>query len=194
MSAELNVTLDRRSLAKFRTLLKANRMMAAKSLTFVAYKARDEWRASFPTMFHLRRKWLITGARVEVATPNRLQSAVYHKDKYLDRHVKGLDTPKKAEGGRLFVPVQPIEQQGTHTQIRAMLRRADRTKRKTFRVRDMILRRMSKDRDSIKVLGVLRKSVSIKPRFDAVAMTERTVKREFPTVYEKLLRQWSEKG
>lgn len=193
MAVELNVTLDRRGIARFRTLLKANRTMAAKALTQVAYKARDEWKLHYG-LFHLRRRWLTTGGRVDMATPGNLVSRVKHLDKYFGRHVKGIDAPKVAGGASLFVPAQPIEQQGTHTQIRAMLRRAGKTKTKPkFRVRDMILRRMGKKSDApVKLLGVLRKSVDIEPRFDAVAYTERAVHQSFPTVYEKLLVAWSQ--
>lgn len=195
MPAELTLTLDRRNLAKFRTLLKANRTMAAKALTQVAYKARDDWRGEIPGEFHLRRKWLVSGVRVKQATPGDLNSAVGSIDTFFGRHVKGIDDPKKAGKGRLFVPAIPIEQQGTHTQIRAMLRRASATKTKpVFRVRDMILRRMGKGKDApIKLLGVLRKEVNITPRFDALALTERAVDRHFPTLYQKLLSQWAEK-
>lgn len=193
---ELNVTLDRKGIARFRTLLKANKMMAAKSLTYTAYKARDNWRATFPTLFHLRRRWLITGARVDNATPSRLQARVKHLDTYLGRHVKGIEQPKRAGGKSLFVPAQPVQEQGTHTTIRAMLRRAGQTKTKPkFRVKDMILRRVGKQSNApVKLLGVLRKSVDIQPRFDALGQTERVVQREYSRIHEKLLRQWAERG
>lgn len=192
---ELTLTLDRRDLARFRTLLKANRMVAAKSLTQVAYKARDAWKPGYG-LFHLRRSWLTTGGRVKMATPSRLVSQVYHRDEYFGRHVRGIDAPKHAASTSLFAPAQPIEQQGTHTQIRAMLRRASKTKTKPkFRVRDMIFRRMGKGHDApIKLLGVLRKSVDIAPRFDALAYTERAVQEHYPTIYERLLTQWAETG
>ncbi len=193
MSVDLNVTLNRRDIARFRTLLKANRTMAAKALTKVAYKAKEAWVPHYG-LFHLRRRWLTTGGRVDMATPSNLVARVKHLDKYFGRHVKGIDAPKKAGGKALFVPAQPIQEQGTHTQIRAMLRRAGRTKTKPkFRVRDMILRRMGRKSDApVKLLGVLRKSVDIEPRFDAVAYTDRAVRQHFPTVYEKLLVAWSE--
>lgn len=191
---ELDLKLDRKDIARFRTLAKANRLMAAKSLTQVAYKARDEWKVYYK-LFHMRRAWLTTGGRVHMATPSKLQSAVYHLDKYFGRHVKGIDTPKRSAGQSLFVPAQPVQEQGTHTQIRNMLRRADKTKtRKTFRVRDMVFRRMRKDRDSIKLLGVLRREVDIAPRFDALRYTSTAVRREFPTIYERLLLQWARSG
>ncbi len=190
---ELNLTLDRRNLARFRTLLSANRTMAAKSLTFVAYKARDDWRAAM-TMFQLRRRWLVTGVRVGNATASNLNAKVGSLDKFFGRHVKGIDAPKRAGGGRLFVPAQPVQQQGTHTQIRRMLRRVDSTKRKTFVVGDMVLRRAGKARLPLIVLGRLRKSVDIQPRFDALAMTERVVRRDFGKVYERLLTQWAARG
>src|SRR5688572_15711324 len=130
MAVDLKVSLDPRDIARFRSLLKANKTMAAKALTFVAYDARDDWRTSIPGLFHLRRRWLVTGARVDAATPGRLMSRVKHLDKYFGRHVKGIDEPKQAGRKTLFVPAQPVAEQGTHTQIRAMLRRAGKTKTK----------------------------------------------------------------
>lgn len=193
MAAEITLALDRRNLAKFRTLLKANRTMAAKSLTQVAYKGRDAWRGEIPSDFHLRRRWLVTGIRVGQATPGNLNARVGSIDTFFGRHVKGIDEPKKSGGRSLFVPAMPIEQQGTHTQIRAMLRRAGAAKtRAVFRVRDMILRRMGKGHDApVKLMGVLRKEVDIAPRFDALALTECAVRQNFVTVYEKLLMQWA---
>lgn len=191
---ELNLSLDRRNIARFRTLLRANRTMAAKALTQVAYKARDAWRGDIPSEFHLRRKWLVSGIRVGNATAGNLTSRVGSLDKFFGRHVKGVDEPKNASGGRLFVPAQPIEKQGTHTQIRAMLRRADSTKRKTFVVGDTVLRRKGKARLPLIVMGRLRKSVNIQPRFDALAITERAVRAGFETTYSRLLKQWAETG
>jgi len=194
MAVDLEVTLSRKDVARFRTLLKANRTMAAKSLTQVAYAARDDWRRLFPTLFKLRRRWLITGARVENATAGNLVSAVKNEDKFFGRHVHGIDTPKVAGKSRLFVPAEPVAQQGTHQTIRARLRRMDQTKRKTFVAGETIFRRTSKKRLPLKVVGFLRKEVDIEPRFDALGVTDRAVRQHFPRIYRQLLLKWSETG
>lgn len=192
---ELKLKLDRRNLARFRTLMKANKTMAAKSLTKVAYEARDDWREEIPEDFHLRRKWLISGARTKMATAKNLQSAVGHMDSYFGRHVKGVDEPKRAAGSKLFVPAQPAEEQPSHTGIRAMMRRAAKSKTPPFRVRDAILRRVGRKSDGpIRLLGVLRREVAIEPRFDALGLTERAVQREFGKVYSHLLKKWARTG
>lgn len=194
MAIDLDVTLDRRDIARFRTLLRANKTMAAKALTTVAYAARDDWRRLFPTMFNLRRRWLITGARVENATAGKLVSAVKNVDKFFGRHVKGIDTPKRAATSRLFVPAEPVEQQGTHQTIRSRLRRMDQTRRKTFTVDDLVVRRTSKKRLPLKVVGFLRKEVDIEPRFDALGVTEHSVRKNFGRIYASLLTKWAQTG
>lgn len=195
MSSGLTITLDAKDIARLRRLRGVSGVMAAKSLTFTAEKARDAWRVGEAAKFHLRRKWLLSGTQVRYATPNNLNSQVGSLDRYFGRHVVGLDEEKKAGKGRLFVPVQPIEKQGTHTQIRARLRRMMGTKTKPFMRKGMLFRRLGKGHDApLQVLGVMRKSVDIKPRFDAVGITDRVVKMEFSTVYQRLLLKWAETG
>ncbi len=191
---KLEITLDRRDLARFRTLLKANRTMAAKSLTQVAYAARDDWRRLFPTMFHLRRRWLITGARVDMATPSTLTARVKNIDKFFGRHTEGVDTPKRAADGRLFVPNEPVVEQGTHTRIRSRLRQMERTKRKPFEAGGMLLRRETKKSTPLRVLGYLRKDVDIEPRFDALGVTEQAVRKNYGRLYERMLVRWARTG
>lgn len=194
MAVELEPKLDRKNITRFRTLLKANRTMAAKALTTVAYAARDDWRRLFPPLFKLRRRWLITGARVDKATPGNLVSAVKNDDKFFGRHVKGIDTPKRAATSRLFVPVEPIEQQGTHKTIRSRLRRMDQTRRKTFTVDDLVVRGTSNKRLPLKVVGFLRKEVNIEPRFDALGVTGHSVRKNFRRIYASLLTKWAATG
>jgi hypothetical protein len=64
---DLNVSLDRAELAKFRRLLTASRTEAAKALTFTAQKAQGAWRAE-NTKFHRRNTWLDKGVRIRPAT------------------------------------------------------------------------------------------------------------------------------
>ncbi|MBA2127178.1 hypothetical protein DLM45_13240 [Hyphomicrobium methylovorum] len=191
MPAELSLTLDRRNLARFRTLLKANRMMAAKSLTFVAEKAKPAWIAGH-SLFHRRNTWLDRGVRIRAATPGNLNSQVGSLDKFFARHVKGIDEHK---GGRLFVPAyRDISEAPTHTKVRAMLRRAEGTQRKPFRIGDTLVRRKGKTRTPLIVLGRITNGAKIEPRFDALEIVDRAVTENFPTVYSRLLRAWSAKN
>jgi hypothetical protein len=187
----LDVTLSPRDIAKFRTLLKANPRIAAQSLTFTAERAQDAWRAGH-SVFHKRRDWIDKGVRIKHATPGTLRAEVGTIDRYMGRHVKGVDEPKRGGSGRLFVPVQPVEQQPTHTRIRAALRAMQRTKTRPFWRKGALLRRTSTQRDApLKVLAVLRQSVEINPRLDAVGIVERAVHRHFPTIYHRLILKWA---
>lgn len=188
---QLNVTLDPRNLAKFRTLLKAQPRIAAQSLTFTAERAQTAWRAGH-SVFHRRNSWIDKGVRIVHATPNNLNAQVGTLDKYMGRHVKGVDEPKTSGASKLFVPVEPSGQQPTHTRIRAKLRAMLRTKTKPFWRHGRLLRRTGTKHDApLKVLAVLRQSVDIAPRLDAFGIVDRAVQREFPTVYERLLLKWA---
>lgn len=195
MAVELDVKLSRKDIARFRTLLKANKPMAAKALTFTAEKVVPEWRAGHG-IFHLRNGWLNRGIRKKAATPGNLTSQVYHLDEYLGRHVPQIGGDKRAEGGgRLFVPAYgAISEAPTHTRMRARLRQIDRTKRKTFTIDDLVVRRKGKARLPLVVIGKLTKTAKVQPRFDVVDIVDSTVRREFPRVYERLLLKWSETG
>lgn len=195
MPAEIRIGLDARNLAKFRRLFAANKTVAAQSLTFTAEKAQEAWRLEDAREFHLRRPWLLTGVRITHATPGNLEARVGSIDKFFGRHVIGIDEAKEAGEGSLFVPVQPITQQGTHTQIRAAIRRMQRTRLKPFVRNGVLLRRTGTGHDApLKVLAVFRRSVSIRPRFDALGVVYGAVQRNYPTVYERLLLKWWEKG
>lgn len=197
MAVELDIKLDRSNLARFRTLLKANRTMAAKALTFTAEKAEPEWRAG-QGIFHKRNGWLDKGIRKKAATPGNLVAQVYHKDEYLGRHVPEIGSgEKRAEsGGQLFVPTYgAISEAPTHTRMRSRLRSANRTKRKTFVIEDgLVVRRLTKKRTPLIVLGKLTKTAKVAPRFDVLSIVDRTVRREFPRIYERLLLKWAETG
>jgi hypothetical protein len=93
----------------------------------------------------------------------------------------------------LLVPVMPAAEQGTHTQLRAQLRRMNRTKTKPFWRHGRLLRRLGQGHDArLTVLAVLRQSVDIRPRLDALTLVDRTVKAAFPSVYERLLLKWAD--
>ena len=194
MAAELNITLDSRNLFRFRTLLaKASRTEAAKSLTFTAERARDAWRLENHRLFHMRRKWIDTGVRVKYATAGNLVARVGSIDEYMGRHVEGVDTPKghtNAHG--IFVPIKPIDQQGTHTQFRRQLAAMGRTKRKPFWMIGLggnllLARRDGKERTPITVLAAFRDHINLKPRMDALGIVDGAVQAAFPAVYERLL-------
>jgi hypothetical protein len=168
--------------------------LAAKALTFTAERAVPAWRAG-QTVFHRRNSWIDRGIRVKFATPSDLNAQVGTPDKFMARHIIDIDQPKVAGRGRLFVPVQPIEEQGTHTQIRSRLRRMMGTKTKPFMRNGVLMRRMGRGHGApLKVLGVLRRSVDIKPRLDAEGIVEGVVQREFTTIYERLIIKFAETG
>jgi hypothetical protein len=189
---DLNVSLDRAELAKFRRLLTASRTEAAKALTFTAQKAQGAWRAE-NTKFHRRNTWLDKGVRIRPATAGNLTAQVGTIDKFFSRHVRGMADPKK---GRLFVPIYDnIADVPTHRRMRAMLRRMSGTQRKPFILKSggqsFLARRFGKARGDLKLLGKIQEGAHIDPRFDAQGVVERTVRREFGPVYERLLLSWS---
>jgi len=197
MTVELNVSLDRRNLARFRNLLRASRLTAAKALTFVAEDAEEDWRDGL-SVFHQRNTWLGKGVRKRAATPGNLVAKVGTIDKHFGRHVKGLNEDK---GGRLFIPAYgDISQAPTHRKMRAKIGAAKRTKtRKPFWLRDdrgftWLARRVGKKRAPLKILGKMQNGARVPDRFDAKGIVERAVARGFPTTYERLLVRWLETG
>ena len=194
MTIGLNVSLDRTNLRRFRLLMQANKTIAAKSLTFTAERAQTAWRAGHG-VFHRRNTWIDKGVRIRHATASSLNAQVGTIDRYMGRHVKGVDQPKTSGRKALFVPIEPAASQPTHTRIRARIRAMQRTKTKPFKVRDMLLRRAGRGHDApLKALAVLRKRVEIKPRLDAVTIVDRAVQSSFPSVYERLLIRWANGG
>lgn len=194
MATELTVRLDAANLRRFRRLMLANRTIAAQSLTFTAERAQEAWRAGH-SVFHRRNSWIDKGVRIKHATPGNLNARVGTIDQYMGRHVKGIDEPKQSGGRGLFVPTQPIEEQPTHTKIRAKLRAMMRTKAAPFWRKGMLLRRTGKGHDApLKVLAFMRRSVEIKPRLDALEIVDRVVQSTYPVVYARLLLKWAARG
>lgn len=197
MPAELNINLDRRNLARFRNLMRANRLVAAKALTFVAEDAEEAWRDG-QSVFHQRSSWLRRGVRKRAATPGNLNAQVGTVDTWFGRHVKGL---KEDKGGDLFIPAYgDIAQAPTHRKVRAKLKAAMNNKsRKPFWLRDdrgftWLAQRLGKGRAPLKFLGKKQRGAEVPDRFDAQGIVERAVARGFPTTYERLLIRWLEKG
>ncbi|HVJ78110.1 MAG TPA: hypothetical protein VM620_09765 [Hyphomicrobium sp.] len=197
MSAELSVTLDAKSLSQFRTLLRASRTEAAKSLTFVAEKAQDAWRLENHRVFKLRSNWIDVGVRKQAATSGNLIARVGTIDKFAGRHVIGVDQEKGHNNphGIFVAPYAQIENAKTHSKIRAALRSMMRTKTKPFWRHGMLLRRIGKGHDApLTVLGSFREQIRIKPRFDAEGVVGGVVQREFPRIYERLILRWAEQA
>lgn len=189
--AEINLTLDRKDLARFRTLLSANRTMAAKSLTFTAEKAVPAWRAGH-RVFHKRNSWIDKGVRMRPATPATLSAKVGTIDRYMGRHIPQLNQRK---GGNLFVPAYgAISEAPTHTRMRSRLKQAKGTKRKPFRIGSAIFRRKGKARTPLILLGHLTRGAEIRPELNAVGIVDGVVRREFPRIYERLLLKWAQTG
>ena len=192
----LDLALDKADLAKFRRLLVAGRTEAAKSLTFTAERAKPAWQAEDHAVFHMRNSWLDKGVRIRAATAGNLVAQVGSIDKYFERHTIGLGQPKKGEDGPLLVPLySSIGDVLTHTRMRAKMRQMSSTKRKPFLLklhgRTLLARRLGKERNGLSFIGVLRDAVRITPRFPAEELVAGVVRREFATVYERLLLAWA---
>lgn len=191
----LTVTLDEKGLAQLRRLTWASGTLAAKALTFTAERAVPAWRAG-QAVFHQRNTWIARGVRMRPATPGNLNAQVGSLDKFMGRHVKGID---EAKGGDLFIPIyRSIGEALTHTKERSMLRRMGSTKRKPFWLKrdgeTLLVRREGKARLPLVVLGKLQTGATIKPELDALAIVDAVVRAEFPTIYERLIIKWSETG
>lgn len=189
MSAELSITLDARNLLRFRTLLaEGGRKAAAQSLTFTAEKAKPAWWALNHRHFHMRGPGVDRSIHIKMATQSNLTAKIGSVDAYMQRHVIGAGEDKRPDKSNLFVPIKPVEQQGTHTQIRSQLRKMMQTKTKPFWRHGELLRRTSRAHDApLTVIAVVRKLIHIKTRLDVEPAVEGVFRREFPSVYERLL-------
>jgi hypothetical protein len=192
MPVDIDISLSPRNIARFRTLLKANRPMAAKALTFTAERAQRDWRAGH-SVFKRRNTFIDKGVRLRAATPASLEATVGSIDRFVGRHVKGVDEPKV---GRLFIPLyDDVAEVPTHRRVLARLRAMLRTKTKPFWLGadgDRYLARRTKRKGgALEFLAVRRERAEIEPRLDAVGIVERTTNREFGTVYSRLLEKWA---
>lgn len=195
MAAQVHLRLDAKNLARFRRLAGVSRTMAAKSLTFTAEKAVPAWRAGH-SVFHKRNTWIDRGVRKRAATAGNLEAQVGTLDRYMGRHVVGID---QAKGGRLYVPLyRRIGEARTHTRERSGLRRMEGTQRKPFKIRtsrgEFLARRKGKARLPLVLLGKLQTGAEVRPTLDALGIVDRVVRAEFPRVYERLLMKWASTG
>jgi hypothetical protein len=195
MAAELTLTLDRRNLARLRRLHGASRTMAAKALTFTAQKAVPAWKAGH-SVFHKRNSWIDRGVRSRPANASTMNAQVGALDKYMGRHVRGVDDEKR---GRLFVPLyQRIGEAKTHTRERRKLERMGGTKRKPFRIRTsggtFLARRKGKKQLPLIILGKFQTGADVTATLDAEAIVNRVARVEFPRIYERLVLKWAESG
>lgn len=192
---ELILDLDRRDLSRLRRLAGASRLMAAKALTFTAEKAVPAWKAG-QAIFHKRNSWLDRGVRKRAATPGNLNAQVGTLDRFMGRHVVGVDEPK---GGRLFVPIyRSIGEAKKHNVARRRMERMGKAKRKPFILRSggdvFVVRRKRKARAPLEVLGKLQTGANVEARFDPMRIVDGVVRREFPRVYERLILKWADTG
>lgn len=187
----LDISLDQRNLRRLRTLASVSKLAAAKALTATARESVPAWIAANHRVFHMRRTWIDRGVRYRMATPGDLNAQVGTVDKYMARHVVGLGEEKKSSAGRLFVPLIPVAQQGTHTQLRAKLRQADSTTRKTFKLvvngKTFIARRRGRSRSDLQIMGELMDHVRIPQRLDVQTVVSGVVNARFGPIYERLL-------
>lgn len=192
---ELNITLDDKALAKLRRLAAVSRMEAAKALTFTAEKAVPAWKAG-QAVFHKRNTWIDRGVRMRAATPSSLNAQVGTLDKFMGRHVVGLNDPKL---GNLFIPIyRSIGEARKHNVERRALARMATTKRKPFLLHahgdTFLARRKGKARAPLTILGKLQHGARVKPELDALAIVDRVVQVEFTPIYERLIIKWSMSG
>lgn len=195
MPAQFHLRLDARNLARFRRLVGISRTLAAKALTFTAEKAVPAWKAGH-SVFHRRSTWIDRGVRKRAATASNLEAQVGTLDKYMGRHVVGLDEDKR---GRLFIPMyRRIGEARKHNRERTALRRMDSTKRKPFKIRSggetYLARRKGKASTPLVILGKIQSGAEVRPTLDARRIVDGVVQREFPRVYERLLLRWAETG
>lgn len=169
--------------------------MAAKALTFTAEKAVPAWKAG-QAIFHKRNSWIDRGVRKRAATPSNLNAQVGTLDRFMGRHVRGINDPKR---GRLFVPIYArIGEARKHNQERRRLDRMATTKRKPFLLRSggdtFVARRKGKSRAPLEILGKLQTGAKVEARFDPLRIVDGVVRREFPRVYERLILKWADTG
>jgi len=197
---ELEVALDARNLKKLKLLKQASGLAAAKALTFTAEKAVPAWKEGQACVLHRRNGWIDKGVRMRPATAGNLESQVGTLDKFLGRHIKGIHEEKQAAPGhRLLVPMyNDIGDVGTHRQLRRKLQAAEGTKRKPFEIRThgetLLVRRKTKRKTPLIVIGKLMHQVDIPERLDALGIVDGVVNREFPKVYERVLLAHFNKG
>lgn len=195
MPAEFTVTLDAKNIERLRRLRSVSEGMAAKSLTFTAEKAVPAWVAG-QAVFQHRNSWIDRGVRMRAATPGNLNAQVGTLDKFMGRHIVGLNDPKE---GKLFIPIyRSIGEALTHTKERRSLARMQDTKRKPFFFESggvtFLARRAGRDRTPLVILGKLQDGATMKAQLDALGIVAGVVNVVFPTVYERLLLKWADTG
>ena len=200
MSVSLDLALQKGDVERIGRLAGVSRTMAAKALTFTAQKAVPAWIVG-NSVFHKRRTWIDRGVRSRPATASDLTAVVGTLDRYMGRHVKGIDEEKAADTGKsLFVPIyNSAGDVGTHTQVRRQLARFDQTQRKTFVLKAasgkvFIARRTTTARAPLQIVAVLEQEVDIKPALDALGIVSAVVNVQFGPVYERLLLRWNDTG
>ncbi|WP_028165464.1 hypothetical protein [Bradyrhizobium elkanii] len=174
----------------------------AKALTFTAKDAQQALRTQIPSIFVLRRPWVVGGIRIRPANGSTLMATVGSIDKYMERHVIGAGKEKYpdnalsirakrdsrgrlASGGILIKPYGSIGSAPVHTVVRRQLKRMDGQKRKPFHIvtkngKVIVVRRRTKKRFPLETLAVLQGSATINEHWDFLGTVSGVVQARFP--------------
>ncbi|MGX9428004.1 hypothetical protein [Bradyrhizobium sp. LeoA1S1] len=173
----------------------------AKALTFTAKDAQQVLRTQIPSIFVLRRPWVVGGIRIRPANGSTLMATVGSIDKYMERHVIGAGKEKYpdnalsirakrdnrgrlASGGILIKPYGSIGSAPVHTVVRRQLKRMDGQKRKPFHIvsggKVLVVRRRTKKRLPLQTLAVLQSSATINEHWDFLGAVSGVVQARFP--------------
>ncbi|WP_047308804.1 hypothetical protein [Rhodopseudomonas palustris] len=180
----------------------------AKALTFTAKDSQMALRAEAPSVFVLRRQWIVGGIRIRPANGGKLLATVGSIDKYMERHVVGAGKEKYpdqqlsvrstrdgrgrlASGGILIKPYGSIGSAPVHTVVRRQLKRIDGQKRKTFQIVTgkgvAIVRRRGRKRYPLQTLAVLQSSATIHENWDFFGTVRGVVYARFEHHYWRAL-------
>ncbi|GJD31457.1 hypothetical protein PMNALOAF_2716 [Methylobacterium adhaesivum] len=211
MSVQLQVRLDAKDLARLAVVKGKAKTAAAKALTFTAQDSQLALKGQVPGVFHLRNGWVPKGVRLKSASAGSMSARVGSVDKYMERHVIGAGKPKPPEraltisksrdsrgrlssGGLMIMPYGGIGEYPTHTAVSRKLKRVGGQKRKTFNILSksgnqvLIVRRKSKKRTPLQVLGILRgEAVDIKQEWDMFGAVKGVVSARFSGHFERAL-------
>ncbi|EDP60943.1 hypothetical protein BAL199_08228 [alpha proteobacterium BAL199] len=178
MPVELSVahTLDRAVAALSDLERRQVPFATARALTSVAYAARDEVRKELPGRFTLRRPWVARGIAVEPAKKSKPAARVFSRDAFMVAQETGGPKPdaRPIPVGRIAAVhktrVVPLSQW-----VAPLLRR----KNVFYRAGSVFERKG----DRIAAVYLLRRQVSVAPRFGFAATVERVVADRFASSF-----------
>ncbi len=162
------------------------------ALNTTAFGAQGIVRKDMPNKFILRNNFVVRGILVKKSTKRTLSAAVFSRDNFMLGQETGGE--RKAFRNRLAVPDQ------VRTNIRRRITKAKRPrnitkKPKVFLMKHSIVQRKggkkirrassgSSFESKYKILYRLRRSVTLKPRFDMRGTVDRAVVRIFPGAFK----------